>query len=203
MRARPIHFILLAVGLLLAGCARNERSAFRAARRVVPDEWRHHVLLVVGRGDAANIRTWTFTFYNPTSASRAEAVRVEQGKVTDHRDAQRAVADDAWSFDPELSKVKASEALATARDYAQKNQIAFNQSTLMLRRASAGTAPAWVVEMRDGDTLKGYVKTKAEDGTFLAYQPPEPELARAVREFFQGLFGGGPMPEDDPPPPPP
>jgi hypothetical protein len=186
-----------AVVLLVAGRSWGttpDREAYDLAKGLSVDKYRTHVLSIYGKGTSEEVQTWHINFYDPDSSTKGKVVVVENGVVTRSHTAEwKSNYDDTLSFDPTLSKITAKTAMKTAKTYAEKNQITYDTTRVLLRRTEAGKAPFWRVELRQDGHSKGFVTAKSEDGAFADYTAPGKEgsgienLGKDVESTFKGI----------------
>jgi hypothetical protein len=188
---------LTALGLSVVGWTWGttpDREAYDLAKGLSVDKYRTHVLSIYGKGSSKEVKTWHINFFDPDSETKGKVVVVENGVVTrSHAAEWKSSYDDALSFDPTLSKVTAEVAMATAKTYAEKNQISYDATTVLLRRTEVGKAPFWRVELRQDGHSKGYIITRSEDGAYANYEQPKKEGSGAenfgndVQKTFKGI----------------
>ncbi|MDZ4742240.1 MAG: hypothetical protein SGI98_02330 [Verrucomicrobiota bacterium] len=174
------------------GTTASDRQAYDLAKGLSVEKYRTHVLSIFGKGTEKEEGIWYVNFYDPDSPTKGKVVIIEKGVVTrSHAAAGRGVFDDNMSFDPTLTTVSAEDALKTAQAYAVKNQIVYDSTRMLLRRTAVGSAPIWRVELLQEGRSKGYVLSKAEDGSFASYLPPPPVTSRKENHSNTGaeFFG--------------
>ncbi len=191
---RFLFSILLLAAVAWTWGTRPDREAYDQAKALSVEKDRTHVLSIFGKGSAVDVKTWYVNFYDPDSPSKGRVVVVQDGKVIrSHAAEGRSTYDDDLSFDPTMSKVTSETAMKTAKTYAEHNQIAYNTTTVLLRRPDHGKAPAWRVGLLQDGNSRGFVFVKSEDGALASYAPPsKPEknikdFGRDVESTFRGI----------------
>lgn len=196
---KPIHQILACFLLIwgcfnTTGCARSEGTAFDKAKTVITPEYQKHVLSIYGKGSPDKIDTWYFNFYDPNSERKGKTVVIQNDRVDRVHPSEGRGYDDAWSFDPALSKIDSEQALKTAHEYANQNQISYNSVNLLLKRPEVGKAPIWRVELINQGTSQGFVYSNPQDGKFVKYETPQEarrseggNFANDVERTFRGI----------------
>jgi hypothetical protein len=176
------------------GFTSPEGDAYDKAKSTVNNDYQTHVLSIYGKGSPDKITTWYFTFYDPTSPSKGKLVVIQNDRIDRaHPSEARITYDDALSFDPTKNKIDSAKAIATAKDYAEKNQIPYDSVNILLRRSDSGSAPGWRVELVNQGTSRGYVYITTENGTLAKFEPPRPPertetgFAHDVEKTFRGI----------------
>jgi hypothetical protein len=157
-------------------------NAYSRAKEFASEAHQTQVLSVMGVGTPTEVNTWYFHFYDPTSASKAKLVTVRDGKIDQIRPTEGRRYDEGMSFDPTKTNVGFEDALRTAAEYAEKNQVDYNQTRVYQSRANPGVGPSWRVELLKDGVSKGYVITSASDGSLVSYQTSAPAAVRRDRE---------------------
>lgn len=200
--AGPLVFgLLLACGAMTAleQAWGQSPSVTQQAQSLIDARYRGEVLFVRGKGTPGAVTNWTYFFYDPTAPNNFREVRIVDGKVDlfQPADLHRSAVSDLV-FDPALNPVPVEAALKTARDYAAKNQITYDQTRVLLRRPAAGQPPAWRVELLQDGHARGVVATDSPGASFVRYDAAgtsgdgphtAAEFGDDVKNTFLGIGG--------------
>ena len=133
---------------------------------------RDRVVSIYGVGTPAAITKWWVIFYDPSVASHGRAVKVENGQITKAYEANGGVVYMRSLTFPRSSVTGEGAALGNAQQYATQHAIAYDGVRALLRTTSEGGSLRWRVELMKGADNKGFVFTRASNGTFAMYAPP-------------------------------
>lgn len=174
-----------------------ESSVYEKAKSVIDEPYRTHVLSMYGKGSTSDVETWYVSFYDPTAASKAKVVVVTKGKIERVYPSEcKTSCDDNKSFDPTLNKISVEKAFQAAKLYAEKNQISYDKTRVLLHRPEIGKAPVWRTELYSAGVSRGFVHLNSTDGTFSSYELPSThpksgaeDFANDVERTFKGIGG--------------
>jgi len=145
-------------------------SVTKQAQSLIDPKYQGEVLFVRGKGTPTTITHWTYFFYDPTAPNSFREVKITDGKVESFQPANFSrTAVSTLVFDPAATPVSVDAALATARDYAAKNQISYNETRVLLRRPASGQAPAWRVQLLQDGRSRGVVFTDSPGAAYVKY----------------------------------
>jgi hypothetical protein len=170
---KKIFWIICAFALASASFASDEKEAYQAAKGVVPENQKTHVLSFFGKGTLQDISVWYVKFYDTSAKSDARVVVVENGKVVRFNAAEDQDNDDVrLTFDPSQYRVSSQAALKAASKYAQESVLPSDAVRIYLNRPAIGRAPVWTVELLYEGRSQGYIYANDKTGAFAGYRPP-------------------------------
>lgn len=188
---------LAVITLCLVGWAwgsSSDQDAYTLAKNSVDERYRARVLSMLGKGTEKEFTLWRINFFDPESKTLGKVMDIRNGKIDGFTAASSKMehAED-MAFDPAKVKVNFNTAMATAKKYADENQVNYDGVNALLRRQDVGTAPTWRIELLKSKRPLGVVYTTADNGSFAGFRPhtkadeDSSSFGKDIEKTFKGI----------------